>query len=156
MVGFVPPDVLRAGVDRKHHVGTNAPDNPGDLFHQIARIGIFQHPVVILEPLDVLFGDADDPAGFLFFVHADPRQVFAGHFRVVGAFVVIGVNHDPDVVSVLRQQRQSARAAEGIVIRMGSEQENCLTVQIFQTALRLRRQDRRKANEKYQDSGHGN
>ncbi len=92
---------------------------------------------MILKPLDVVFRDAHDAAGFLFFVHADPGQVFAGHFRIVRALIVVGVNDDANVISVLGEKRQGPRATEGVVVGMRRKQQDCFAVEIFQPRLWL-------------------
>ena len=71
-------------------------------------------------------------------MHADARQALAGHFGIVGALVVVGVNHDADVVPVLGEQRERACAAERIVIRVGREQQDGFAAQIFKPGLWLR------------------
>ncbi len=45
----------------------------------------------------------------------------AAHFRIVGTFVVVGVDDDADVVAILREDGQGAGAAEGVVIGMRRE-----------------------------------
>jgi len=69
-------------------------------------------------------------------MHADTRQPFAGHLRIVGTFVIIGVNDNADVI-VLCQQCQGAGAAEGIIVRVRREDQNGLSSQVFEMGLGL-------------------
>ena len=74
-----------------------------------------------LEPMNILGRDAEQLAGGLFLALADLRQVFAGHLGIVRALVVVRVDDDVDVVLPLREQRQSARAAKRVVVRVRRE-----------------------------------
>src|SRR5207253_11435665 len=129
-------DVLSAGIDGQHDVWPVTADDAGDLFHKVASDRVLQHAIVILQPGDVLLRDAEHAAGFLFFVHADVRQPFASHLRIVRALVIIGVNDNADGI-VLCQQRQRAGAAKGFVVRVRSEDQDGFSSKVFETRLGL-------------------
>src|SRR5208337_2256313 len=114
MVGLVPAHGIGARVHAQHYVGTILADQPRHLLHQVARVGVFQHAVVVLQPQDALLCNAHDAAGLLFFVHADARQALAGHVGVIRSLVVVGVDDDVDLVAVFRQLVQRAGAAERV------------------------------------------
>src|SRR6185295_7019507 len=96
VIGLVPAHVFAAGIGCQHDFGTPTADDAGDLLDQIARTGVFEHAVVKLQPLDVIFRNPEDAAGFFLLGFANAREAFASHVGIVRPLVVIGVNDDAD------------------------------------------------------------
>ena len=99
-------------------------DQQRRLLHQGQGVDIFEHPVVMPHPQDVLLRNAQQPAGPFLLGLANGGQLLAAHLQVVGALVIVGVDSDVDPVAVLGQARQRAAAAESIVARMRGEDQD--------------------------------
>jgi len=98
-----------------------------------------------LQPVDILLGNAHYAARLFLLRFANARQPFAGHLRIVGALVIVGVNEDVNVVLPLGQQGQGSGATERVVVRMRSEQQDGLLLQLLELQRRFRgRRHRRK------------
>jgi signal transduction histidine kinase len=141
MVRLMPANVIGTGVDGHDHVGPVGADDFRDLLDQVQWIRILEHAVVKLEPMDILLRNAQGLARIFFLGFADGGEALAGHVRIVGALVVVGVNKDVNIILAASEQGQGAGAAERVVVRVRGEQENCFFLQFFELN-RLRREQR--------------
>src|SRR5579871_4024994 len=102
---------------------------------------------IILQPRDTVFGDAKNAASLFFLMHADTRQAFAGHFGIVGALVVVGVDHDADSISAFCQESESPGAAKGVIVRVRSKEQDGFGFEALQPRRSLRPKRRKRGKE---------
>ena len=72
MVALVPTLIPFARIDAEQNVRADAADDRGRFFGELRLRRIFQHPVVVPKPHDVLFQSAQHPFRDFFLCSTDP------------------------------------------------------------------------------------
>src|ERR1700730_539441 len=132
VVALVPALIPLPRIYAQQYIRPDGADDCRCLLRQLRLRRIFQHPVVVSHPLNVLFRRPQQSLRSLLFGPPDACQALRCYIRIIRTLVVIGVDHDVDLVVISIEERNPAAGAKHIIVRVGSEDQKRFVLYVLQ------------------------